>query len=111
MLNKCIIEGRLTADPEYKQLDSNATTARFRLACSRNYKNQEGEYEADFIPVVCWNGNADFVHQRLAQGARIIVIGRWQVRTFNKDGKTQWSNELYAEEINVIDYGKPKKDK
>ena len=80
MLNKAILMGRLTRDPELRHTQSNMAVCSFRLAIDRDRKGPNGERQTDFIDCVAWGRQAEFVAQWFAKGVMAIVIGRIQSR-------------------------------
>ena len=98
MLNRIIIMGRLTADPELKRTQSGIAYCRFSLAVDRDYKGQNGEKETDFIDVVAWRNTAEFVCQYFGKGRMAVAEGRLQIR----DWKDQNGNNRRSAEV-VID--------
>ena len=102
-INKVIIGGRLTADPEVKQTPSGVSVASFSVAVSRKV-GKEKEPATDFLNVVAWRGTADFVGKYFHKGSSICVVGSLQVRKWqDKDGGTRYSTEIIADEINFVD--------
>jgi single-strand DNA-binding protein len=99
-MNKGIIMGRLTRDPELKTTPSQVSVSSFSVAVDRRFKNSNGERQADFIDVVAWRQNAEFVSKYFRKGSRIVVIGSIQTRNWeDQDGKKRKATELVAEEI------------
>lgn len=99
-MNKAMIMGRLTRDPDIRTTQTQVPVATFTLAVDRRFKNASGEKQADFIPVVAWRQNADFVGKYFKKGSKIIVIGSIQTRTYDdKDGKKVYVTEVVADEI------------
>ena len=98
-MNKVILMGRLTRDPEmrYTQGAEPVAIARFSLAVDRRFK-REGEPDADFINCVAFRRSAEFVEKYFRKGMRVLVEGRIQVRSWDKDGVKQWSTEVLVEE-------------
>ena len=97
MLNKIFLQGRLVADPELRHTQQGTPVASFRIAVDRDYKNQSGNKETDFINIVAWRGTGEFVSRYFRKGSMIVVEGslqsrRWEDRDGNK--RTSW-------EINV----------
>mgnify|MGYP003292595059 CR=1 FL=1 len=82
MLNNVVLIGRLTADPEVKEISKESKVARFTLAVGRRYKNSEGEYEADFIRCNAWNQLADLIGQYTKQGDQIAIEGELQTSSY-----------------------------
>lgn len=100
MLNKIILMGRLTRDPELRRTQSGTAVASFTLAVDRDYKPQDGEREADFIDIVAWRGTAEFVSKYFTKGRMAVVEGRLQVRDWkDKDGAKRRSTEVIADNV------------
>ena len=102
MLNKVILMGRLTADPELRQTTSGVSTCRFTVAVDRTYVAQGGERQADFITVVAWRQTAEFVSRYFAKGRMIAVEGN--LRTSSYPDKrypdvTHYVTEVYADQV------------
>lgn len=103
-MNKVILLGRLTKDPEVRYTPSQKVVTSFTLAVDRPFQNQQGQKEADFIPVVLWGKTAEVAGNSLAKGHRILVDGRIQVRTYkDKSGATQWITEVIGNSIEFIE--------
>lgn len=102
MLNKVILMGRLTADPELRQTSSNVPTCRFTVACDRNFTPQGQERQADFITVVAWRQTAEFVSKYFSKGSMIVVEGNLRTGSYN-DKKypdvKHYTTEVYADQI------------
>jgi len=99
-MNKVILLGRMTRDPEvrYSQGATPVAVARFSLAVNRRFK-REGEPDADFINCVAFGKNGEFVEKYFRKGQQISIVGRLQVRSWDdKEGKKQWSTEVIVEE-------------
>lgn len=108
MLNKIVIMGRLTADPEMRRTQSGTGVASFTIACERDFADKSGEKETDFIECVAWHKTADFVDQYFSKGKMAIVSGRLQKRTWkDKDGNNRQTAEIVVENIY---FGESKKD-
>ena len=103
MLNNVILVGRLTKDVELKELDKEGAVARITLAVQRSYKNADGEKEADFIEVTCWNETAKLVKEYSKKGDLIGVKGRLQNNNYEKeDGTKVYQNTVVAEKISFL---------
>ncbi|NLV91417.1 MAG: single-stranded DNA-binding protein [Firmicutes bacterium] len=106
MLNKAILIGRLTADPELRYTQSGTAVANFRLAVDRPFTNQAGEREADFIPIVVWDKQAETCANYLSKGRLVAVEGRIQVRSYEaQDGTRRWVTEVVANDVRFLDRG------
>ena len=92
-MNKVILIGRLTRDPELRYTGSNTPVATFSLAVNRSFTNQNGEREADFINCVVWRKLAETVKNYLSQGSQVAVEGRIQTRNYD-DQNGQILNHL-----------------
>ena len=103
-MNKVVLMGRLTRDPETRYTQGNNTAVcSFSLAVNRRFK-QEGQPDADFINVVAWAKTAEFVSKYFAKGQQVAVIGRIQTRNYDdKDGKKVFVTEVVAEEVYFAD--------
>ena len=109
MLNKIIIMGRLTRDPELRHTQSNVAVASFTLAVDRDIKNKEtGEKATDFIDCVAWRGTGEFVSKHFTKGRMAVVEGRLQVREWtDKEGGKRRTAEVVADNVY---FGDSKKD-
>lgn len=100
MLNKAILMGRLTADPELKQTPSGISVATFSLAVNRNYGSKDGTRQADFINIVAWRQTAEFVSKYFAKGQQVIVEGSIQTRGYeDKQGNKRTAFEVVASQV------------
>ena len=103
-MNKVILMGRLTRDPEMRFTQGNNTAVcSFSLAVNRRFK-QEGQPEADFINIVAWAKTAEFVGKYFTKGQQVAVVGRIQTRNYDdKEGKKVFVTEVVAEEVYFAD--------
>lgn len=100
MLNRCIVMGRMTRDPELRKTVGGKSVTSFTLAVDRDFKNQNGEKETDFIDVVAWSNIADFVCAYFGKGRMTVVEGRLQIREWtDKDGNKRRNAEIIAEHV------------
>lgn len=100
MLNKIIIMGRLTRDPELRRTGSGTAVTSFSLASDRDFKGQNGEKETDFIDIVAWRTTAEFVSKYFTKGRMAIVEGRLQLRDWtDKEGNKRRSAEVVADNV------------
>ena len=104
-MNKIILMGRLTKDPEVRYTQtSNAMVTSFTLAVNRRFIAQGQERQADFLPIVSWNKTAEFVAKYFKKGQQVAVIGRVETRNYDdKDGKKVYVTEVIAEEVYFAD--------
>ena len=105
MLNKVVLIGRLTKDPELRYTTSGVPVTRFTLAVNRNYTNQQGERKADFIPITVWRGAAESCAKYLAKGRLVAVVGRIQTGSYDKDGQRHYTTEVVADEVRFLEWG------
>ena len=102
-MNKVILIGRLTKDPELRYTQSGTGVATFTLAVNRRFSNQNGEREADFINCVAWQKSAEFVANYFKKGQEMALEGRLQVRTYDgNDGQRKWVTEVVADQIEFV---------
>ena len=102
-MNKIMLIGRLTKDPELRYTQSGTAVASFTLAVDRRFSNQNGERETDFINCVAWNKSAEFVANYFHKGKQMALEGRLQVRSYDgNDGQRRWVTEVVAEQIEFV---------
>ncbi len=102
-MNKVVLIGRLTRDPELRYTGSNTPVATFSLAVNRNFQNQNGEREADFINIVVWRKQAENCKNFLTQGSQVAVEGRIQTRTYDgQDGQKRYITEVVADNVEFL---------
>lgn len=104
MINNVVLVGRMTRDAELRYTPSNQAVATFTLAVNRNFKNQNGEREADFINVVIWRQQAENLANWAKKGALIGVTGRIQTRSYdNQQGQRVYVTEVIAESFQLLE--------
>ena len=104
MINNVVLVGRMTRDAELRYTPSNQAVATFSLAVNRNFKNQNGEREADFINVVIWRQQAENLANWAKKGALIGVTGRIQTRSYdNQQGQRVYVTEVVAESFQLLE--------
>lgn len=98
-MNKVILMGRLTREPEvrYSNGAEPVAVARYTLAVNRRFKRKD-EPEADFIPCVAFGKSGEFAEKYFRKGQMVAVTGRLQVRSWDKDGERRWTTEVVIEE-------------
>ena len=102
-MNKIVLIGRLTRDVELRYTESQTPVATFSLAVNRNFTNQSGEKEADFINIVVWRKQAENCKNYLSKGSQVAVEGRIQTRNYDdKDGKKVYITEVVAESVEFL---------
>ena len=104
MLNRIILIGRLTRDPELRYVPSGQPVASFTLAVDRPFANQQGERQTDFIDIVAWRRLAEQVTQHLSKGRLVAVEGRLQIRSYEtQDGQKRKAAEVVADAVRFLD--------
>ena len=100
--NKVILIGNLTADPELKQTQSGVSVCSFNIAVNRRFK-AEGQQECDFITIVAWRQQAEFVSKYFKKGQAILICGQLQTRTWtdNQNNK-RYATEVVADEVSFV---------
>src|SRR5690554_4580061 len=104
ILNRTILVGRLTRDPELRYTPNGVAVANFTVAANRPFRNQQGEQEADFINCVTWRKSAENLANFMRKGSLIGVDGRIQTRSYeNQDGRMVYVTEVLAENIQFLE--------
>lgn len=107
MLNKIILIGRLTRDPDPRYTTNGVAVTRFTLAVDRPFANQQGEREVDFIDIVAWRKLAEIVADNLQKGRLVAVEGRLQIRSYDDNqGIRRKAAEVVAESVRFLDWPK-----
>lgn len=103
-MNKVILMGRLTKDPDVKYTQTGKVVTQFTLAVERPFKDANGNKEADFIPIVVWGKAAELVGNSCQKGHRLLVDGRLQIRSYEaKDGSKRWVSEIIANGVELVE--------
>lgn len=106
MLNKCIMIGRLTRDPESSYTQSGIARTKFTLAVERNY-SQDGKKQVDFIDIVCWRNLAENCNKYLRKGLMTAVVGSLQIRSYEtQDGQKRRVAEVVSDEVRFLEWPK-----
>jgi len=103
MINRVVLVGRLTRDPELRYTPNGAAVANFTLAINRNFTNQQGERDADFIQIIVWRKPAENVANYLKKGSLCGVDGRLQTRSYDRDGRRIYVTEVISESVQFLD--------
>jgi single-strand DNA-binding protein len=106
MLNRVVLIGRLTADPQLRYAQTGSAVANFTLAVERTFKNQSGEKEVDFINIVAWNKLAEVCANNLDKGRLVAVEGRLQIRSYEYEGQKRKAADIIADNVRFLDYRK-----
>ncbi len=102
-LNKVILGGRLTADPELKMTSSGTPVTSFSVAVNRR-RSQDGQQQADFINCTAWRQTAEFITRYFRRGSSICVVGSIQTRSWtDQQGQKRYSTEVVVDEANFVD--------
>lgn len=104
MINNVTLIGRLTRDAELRYTPNNIATAQFNIACNRNFKNANDEYDADFINCVMWREQAERFCNWTRKGMLVGIVGRIQTRSYeNQEGQRVYVTEVVAENFQVLE--------
>lgn len=107
MINQVTLVGRLTKDPELRVTQEGTSIVHVTVAVNRNYKNQAGDYDADFVQCTFWNKVAENTAKYCHKGSLVGVVGRIQTRNYeNQERKKVYVTEVIAESVRFLD---PKK--
>lgn len=105
-LNKVVLAGRLTADPELKQTPSGVSVVRFTLAINRRFSrnNEQGEQQSDFISLVAWRQTAEFISKYFRKGSALCVTGSIQTRSWtDQQGQKRYGTDVVVDEAMFVD--------
>lgn len=102
-MNKVMLVGNLTADPEMRTTGNGTSVCSFRVAVSRRYKDADGNQPTDFIPVVAWRQLADLCGRYLTKGRKVGVVGTLQSRSYeDKQGNRRTAYDVVADEVEFL---------
>ena len=102
-MNKAFIIGNLTKAPELKTTQSGVSVCNFTVAVSRAYKDQNGERQTDFLPVIVWRGLAENCAKYLDKGRKVAVVGEIQTRSYDaQDGTKRYVTEIVASDVEFL---------
>lgn len=103
-LNRAVLGGRLTADPDLRFTNSDRAVCSFTVAVNRSYKDADGNSQSDFIRCVAWGNTAEFVDKYFRKGSSICVIGEITTRTYeNEDEETVYVTEVTVRDVQFVD--------
>lgn len=106
-MNRAILIGRLTKDPELRYTPSGVATTSFTLAVDRPFTNQNGDRETDFLPIVTWRKQAENCANYLSKGRLVAVEGRIQTRSYeNSNGQRVYVTEVVADSVKFLESGR-----
>lgn len=104
MINNVTLVGRLVAPPDLRKTPNNVSSLQGTLAVNRNFKNENGDREADFINFQAWRGTADIIAQYCSKGSLIGLTGRIQTRSYdNQQGQRVYVTEVVAESVELLE--------
>lgn len=104
MINNVTLIGRLTKDVELKRTPSDIAAAQFTIACNRNFKNSNGEYDTDFVNCVMWREQAERFTSWTKKGYLVAIVGRIQTRNYEgTDGRRIYVTEVVAENFQILE--------
>lgn len=102
-MNKVILTGNLTKDPELATTNGGVSVCRFSVAVQRRFQNAEGEREADFFNIVVWRAQAENCHRFLKKGSKCGIVGRLQTSSYEaQDGTKRYVTEVIADEVEFL---------
>ena len=105
-MNKAILIGRLTRDPELNKTNTDLSVCKFTLAVNRNFKDKDGNEQTDFIPIVVWRTQAENCAKYLKKGSQCAVTGTIQTRSYDKDGEKKYITEIVADNVEFLSSAK-----
>ena len=109
-MQKFIMIGNLTKDPEFKTTNSNAAYVNFTLAVKRPFANAQGERETDFINCVAWDKKAEFITKYATKGDKLSVVGHIRISTYeNREGNKITTFNVWVEEVEIVSSRKTEK--
>ena len=104
MINKVVLVGRITKDPELRKTSTGISTVGFTLACNRRVANAQGGHDADFINCVAWRQSADFMANYVKKGALLGVEGRIQTRNYkDQSDRTVYVTEVVCDSVQILE--------
>lgn len=102
-MNKVVLIGNLAKDPELTTTNNGVSLCKFTIAVQRRFAGQDGEREADFLPVIVWRGQADNCYKYLKKGSKAAIVGSVQTRSYDgTDGTRRYITEIVAEEVEFL---------
>lgn len=101
-MNKAILIGNLTRDPEVRTTGSGASVCSFTIAVNRRFSNQQGEKVTDFFNIVAWRQLGELCGKYLAKGRKVCITGEIQNRSYEKDGVKRYMTEIIADDVEFL---------
>lgn len=109
-MNRVIIIGRLTADPELKFTEGGTAYSNVSVAVDRDFKPKDGERETDFVPVTVWGKSAENLAKYMTKGRQVAIEGRIQIDKYEKDGQKRAATKVVASRVEFLGGGQKKQD-
>lgn len=101
-MNKVMLVGNLTRDPEIGTTNGGISYCRFTLAVSRRFKKQDGTYDTDFISCIAWRQQADFIYKYFRKGSKMGLVGTIQTGSYEKDGQRRYTTDILVEDVEFV---------
>lgn len=101
-MNRAIFTGNLTRDPETKVMTNGKPRTVFTLAVTRSYTNTQGQYDADFIQITCYDKRAELAEKYLSKGRKVLVDTHVKTGSYEKDGRRVYTTEFVADKIEFL---------
>lgn len=102
-MNKVVLVGNLTKDPELTTTNNGVSLCKFTIAVPRRFAGNDGEREADFLPIIVWRAQAENCYKYLKKGSKAGVVGSVQTRSYDApDGNRRYITEIIAEEVEFL---------
>lgn len=102
-MNHTVLVGRITKDPELRMTQSNIAVSRFTIAVNRQFSNENGERQADFITCVVWRKQAENLVKYVKKGHLLGIVGRIQTSNFESDGVMKYQTEIVCDQISFLE--------
>jgi single-strand DNA-binding protein len=103
-MNKCILVGNLTRDPEISATSNGISVCKFSIAVGRNFTNASGEKEVDFFNIVAWRGIGENCGKYLKKGSKVAIAGRIETRSYEKDGIKRTVTDIVTDEVEFLNH-------
>lgn len=101
-MNKCVLVGNLTRDPEVTSTGNGIKVCKFSIAINRDFKNASGEYDVDYLNITTWRGLAENCGKFLTKGSKVAVSGSIQTRTYEQDGVKKYATDIVADNVEFL---------
>jgi len=101
-MNKAILVGNLTRDPELSTIPNGTSVCKFSIAVNRRFADAEGNRQTDFFNIVAWRALGENCNKFLKKGSKVAVVGQIQIRTYDKDGDKKYFTEIIADEVEFL---------